>query len=327
MTLLQIQQAVYRRVKLLDSPSASDVTRITQFVNLWYRRILASPGMDRLRDTALTFTTVAGQAQYGLPQALTKIRSLYNIANQQRILPLSLEDLRTRDPGLTATSSLVERWLAVNGWSATRVVLATTGVGLWAVSDSASDTTQGLSVETIRLGGVRAGLSTSTILTGTTRVQIGTLTDHVEVVKVFLDAAAVGTVTLYDAASSGTVLAQITPGRTSARYFMIQLYPSPSAALTINVDAQRAIEDLVRPTEEPLLPEDYHHVLMHGAAYEEWQNRSDPRAKDEWAETQRILSDLRHALLTSPDDIPVQRGPQNQSPWTSRLGGQYPAGT
>lgn len=327
MTLLQLQQAVYRRVKLTDSPSAADITRITQFLNLWYRRILASPGMDRLRDTPFTFTTEARQAQYGLPQALTKIRSLYDAANQQRILPMSLEELRSRDPGLTATSALVERYIPLNGWSATRVVLATTGVGLWAVSDSASDTTQGLSVETIRLGGVRAGLSSSTILTGTTRVQIGTKTDHVEVVKCFLDVVPVGTVSLYDAASSGNILAQITPGRTSARYFMIQLYPSPSAVITISADAQRAIEDLVRATEEPLLPEDFHHVLIHGATYEEWQNRSDPRAKDEYTETQRILSDMRHALLTSPDAIPVQRGPQDESQWTSRLGGYYPSGT
>ena len=87
MNFLSISQAVYRRVKLSDTPSTADTTRIQQFINLWYREILAMPGMDRFRDTVLTFATVATQKQYGLPQALTRIRDLYDTTNQRRIHP------------------------------------------------------------------------------------------------------------------------------------------------------------------------------------------------------------------------------------------------
>lgn len=284
--------------------------------------------MEQLRDTTLTFTTVIGQKKYGLPQALTKVRDLYDLVNQRRILPMRMEELRMVDPGLSASSATVQWWLPLNGWSATAVELTSTGVGLWAVSDAAGDTTQKVWAETTRLGGVRAGFAVAagTTLTGTSRVRLGTLGDHIEVVKLFLDVPTTGTISLYDAATVGNLLAVITPGRTAARYFMIQLYPSPSAALSISVDCQRSIEDLVQPTEEPLLPEDFHQVLMHGACYEEWLNRADSRAKDELMQTEQVFADLRHSL-TSPDELSVQRGPRGYRPRMSRLGGFFPAGS
>jgi hypothetical protein len=324
MNLLSLQQAVYRRVKLADSPSSADVTRITQFINLWHRRILAAPGMDRLRDTTLTFNTVVGQAQYGLPQALTRIRNLYDLVNQRRILPMAVEELRTLDPGLTAVAATVYRWLPLNGWAATQQILTQTGVPLWAVSSSASDTTQNVYVEAIRLGGVRAGMVGPTTLNGTTRVQVDSNTDYIDVVKFFANTVPVGVISLYDAQTNGNLLAQITPGRTQARYFMIQLYPSPSAVLTISVDCQRAIEDLTLPQEDPLLPEDYHQVLVHAACYEEWLNRSDDRAEKELQDTTALIAQMRHYLLTNPDEIPVQRGSRGWGERMSRLGGYYP---
>ncbi len=337
MTLQEISKAVYRRVKLSDTPSTADSTRIQQFINLWYREILARPGMDQLRDTTVTFATVASQQKYGLPQALVKVRDIYDLTNQRRVFPKTMDYLRNVDPGLSATSSTVLNWIPLNGWGAEAVELTSTGVGLWAVSSSASDTTQKVYVETTRLGGVRGGtaVSAGTTITGLTRVQIGTLADHVEIVKFYTDAVAVGTLSLYDAASAGNLLSTIQIGRTSARYYMIQLYPTPGAAVTLSVDCQRAIQDLVQATEEPLLPEDYHHVLVHLACYEEWLNRDDPRATREYNPDPRgtkghaniLLENLQHFLLTSPDEIPVQRGPRGHSQRVSRLGGYYPAGT
>ncbi len=337
MTFSDISKAVYRRVKLADTPSSTDSTRIQQFINLWYREILAMPGMDQLRDTTITFATVATQKKYGLPQALVKIRDVYDLSNQRRVLPRTLDYLRNVDPGLTATSSTVENWIPLNGWGAEAVELTSTGVGLWAVSSSASDTTQRVFVETTRLGGVSGGtaVSAGTLITGTTRVQIGSLTDHVEIVKFYISAAAVGTISLYDAASNGNLLSTIQIGRTSARYYMIQVYPTPGAAITLSVDCQRSIQDMVQATEEPLLPEDYHHILVHLACYEEWLNRDDTRALREYNPDPRgikghaniLLDNLRHFLLTSPDEIPVQRGPRGTPQRVSRLGGYFPAGS
>lgn len=329
MTFLQLQQAVYRRIKLPDSPSSGDTTRIKQFINQRYRKVLSRPGMDQFRDTTFTFATVASQKKYGLPQALSRVRNIYDLTNQRRIFPQTVDWLRNVDPGLSSSSSYTEFWIPLNGWGAEAQELTSTGVGLWAVSDSASDTTQRAYVETQRLGGVRAGtaVSAGTVITGTTRVQLGTLTDHVEVVKFYLDTVPVGTVSLYDAAASGNLLSTITIGRTNARYYMLQLYPTPGAAVTLSVDGQRAIEDLVKDTEEPLFPEDYHMVLVHGAAYDEWRNRDDSRAQGELEEMNALVSELRHMVMSSPDAIPVQRGPRGEVDRWSRLGGYYPPGS
>lgn len=332
-----IQTAVYRRVKLADSPSATDATRIKQFINLWYRNVLASPGMDRCRDTTLTFATIVNQKKYGLPQAISKVRSIFDLTNQRRIWPRTLDYVRNVDPGLTAVSSYTENWIPLNGWGAEAQELTSTGVPLYVVSDNAGDTTQKVFVETTRLNGVRAGTAVSggTAVNGTTRVQIGTLSDHIEVVKFYSDIAPTGTLSLYDAASNGNLLSQITPGRTQARYFMIQLYPTPSAAVTLSVDCQRSMEDLVNSTEEPLFHEDFHTLLVHLACYEEWTVRDDSRALREFnpdprgpkGTANRIWDSLRQYMDTDPDAIPVQRGARGTPERVSRSGGYFPAGT
>lgn len=296
--------------------------------------------MDQLRDTTVTFATVASQKKYGLPQALVKIRDIYDVTNQRRVLPKTLDYVRNVDPGLTAISSFVENWIPLNGWGAELAELAATGVGLWVASSSASDTTQKAYLETTRLGGISGGTAVSggTALNGTTRVQVGALTDHVEIVKFYVDTVGLGAISVFDAASNGNLLSTIQIGRTSARFYMIQLYPTPGAAVTLSVDCQRAIQDLVQATEEPLLPEDFHEALVHLATHEEWVNRDDSRAgapdprnanrgTGEYGRGMQIVSELRHYVLTSPDDIPVQRGPRGQSQRVSRLGGNFPAGT
>lgn len=296
--------------------------------------------MDQLRDTTVTFATVASQKKYGLPQALVKIRDIYDVTNQRRVLPKTLDYVRNVDPGLTAISSFVENWIPLNGWGAELVELAATGVGLWVASSSASDTTQKAYLETTRLGGISGGTAVSggTALNGTTRVQVGALTDHVEIVKFYVDTVGIGAISVFDAASNGNLLSTIQIGRTSARFYMIQIYPTPGAAVTLSVDCQRAIQDLVQATEEPLLPEDFHEALVHLATHEEWVNRDDSRAgapdprnanrgTGEYGRGMQIVSELRHYVLTSPDDIPVQRGPRGLSQRVSRLGGNFPAGT
>ncbi len=327
MNFTALSQAVYRRVKLADTPATADATRIQQFINLWHRELLSEPGMDRLRDTTLTFATVAGQAQYGLPQSLVKVRDMYDVLNQRQILPATLDWLRAVDPGLTATSSTVEFWIPLKGWGALAQPLATAGVGLWIVSDNAGDTAQKAYLETARAGGVRSGTAVSggTTLNGLTRVQVGTKTDHVDVIKFYLDAVPAGNVSLYDAAVNGNLLSTITIGRTNARYFMIQLYPTPGAAITVSVDCQRAIEDMVQGTEEPLIPEDFHHGLVHAAAFEEWTNRSDDRSKLEYSRAMKVFANMRHQVMNDPDAIAVQRGPRGAPDVPSRLGGWYPA--
>jgi hypothetical protein len=328
-TFLDIQQAVFRRAKLQDVPSIVDQTRIRQFINQRYRQVLTKPGLDQLRDTTLSFQTVPGQMKYGLPQALASVRDVYDLTNQRRILPRSVDWLRNTDPGLTAISSFCEHWIPIHGWGAELQELTKGGVPLFVASDSAADTTQHAFVETARVGGVRSmtAVAGGTLLAGTTRVPIGTLADHVKIVKFYLDTVPAGNVSLYDAATGGNLLSTITMGRMNARYYMLQLYPTPGASVTITVDGQRMIQDLVNPTEEPLIPEDFQMLLVHGAMYDEWRNRDDSRANDELAEFQVILADMRHKIMNTPDLIWVQRGDRGTSERISRLGGYFPPQT
>jgi len=330
MTFLEIKRGVYRRCKMADTPSTTDATRIGAFINTAYRRVLSTPGLgSRLRFTTQTFATVSGVAQYGVPQMITDVKRIYDTANQREIYPQSVDWLRRADPGLSATSDTSMFWIPIQGWGATQRALTSTGVPLWAVSSSASDTAVRLYVETTRLGGVRGGLavSTGTLLTGTTAVQIGSLSDHTDVQKCFLSGVAVGLVSLMDAASGGHTLATIEIGRTASRYFRIQLYPTPSAAVTMSVDGTRAIEDLSLDTDEPLWPEDFHPLLVHAAVAEEWRERDDNRAEREEALAMRILSDLRYTIEQDDDRIDVQRGPRMGPSRMSRLGANYPPGT
>ena len=91
-------------------------------------------------------------------------------------------------------------------------------------------------------------------------MQVGTLTDHIEVTKFYLSAVAAGFVTLFDAAVAGNELARIEIGKAYSRYVGIQLFPTPSAAVTYYVDYTRVIPDMVNPADEPLLPEDFHEL-------------------------------------------------------------------
>lgn len=324
MNLTTIQKRIYRRCGLSDTPATADVTRILDFINEWYRETLSAPGLDSLRETTLTLTTVAGQAQYGLPQAISRVHDpIFDVTNQRCIYEKSLEWLRMVDPGLTATSATVDYWIPFKGWGATAQQLATTGKPLYVVSDSASDGAGTTAhVETVRLGGIRAG-DTSVAMNGVTRAQLGSKSDHIEVTKFWLTVAAVGTVSLYDASSSGNLIAQITPGRTNARYFMLQFYPTVSAALSLSIDCQRTIEDLTLPFEEPLLHEDYHWLLVYGPLSEEMEKRDSDQAEKYEKRARKLISDLRHNLY--PQEIAVQRGPEGQPERVSRLGGWFPA--
>lgn len=325
MNLTTIQKRIYRQCGLADTPATADITRVLDLINKWYRRTLSKPGMDQLRDTTLSLTTVAGQAQYGLPQALSRIRDIFDVTNQRRIYGKTLDWLRQVDPGLTATSATVDYWIPLRGWGAVAQPLATTGKPLYVVSDNAGDV-QTAHVETVRLGGIRAG-DTSVTVTGVTRAQLGSKTDHIEVTKFWLTSAAVGTVSLYDASSSGNLLAQITPGRTNARYFMIQFYPTVSAALSLSIDCQRSMEDLTLPNEEPLLPEDDHWILVDGPLSDELRQRDSAQADDYRKNAMTLISDLQHRLYGNPDEIAVQVGPRRSAERTSRLGGYFPKDT
>lgn len=322
MNLGNILADVYRRTNLPSSPSTADATRITAFVNETHRELLTAPGLEQLRDDTIQFSSVAAQATYALPQAIARIKDIYTpISNYWKLRKLSLPRLRENDPGLTATGN--PEYYVDLGSRHVQKQPAATGSGVWAVSSSGSDTTQTVHVEGVELTGYATPDQTCT-LSGTSRVQVGTLTDFIEIDKFYLSAVAVGTVSLYDASSNGNLLATIPIGKTNPTYWWIQLYPNPAGILAYNVDYIRKILDLVNSTDEPFLPEDFHDLLMIGGRWKEYEYRSDSRAQQTALAFQKRRSELFQWVINTPDYKPVP----DKIPTLggSNLGGAYPVG-
>lgn len=302
MNLSSLLSDLYRRLDYTSSPPTAITTRLTSFVNTTHRQILGAPGMDLFRDDTITFASVAGQAVYGLPPAISRIEALTDRTTMLKLVQRSLGDIRAIDPGLVQTGPsdvFINR-----GWQQVQTQ-PSAATGLWVVSSSASDTTQSVKVETVRTGGYEyAGAAT---VNGTTRVQVGTFTDHLDVTKCYLSAAAVGTISLYDAAAAGTELARIAIGATYARYLAIQLYPTPASAITYFVDYVRDIPDMVNATDEPLLPQDFHWVLVEGALLKEWTKLDDTRRTAAQTDYTKGVNALKYFANCPADFLPSRR--------------------
>jgi hypothetical protein len=317
MTYREIQDRVLRACGHPTSASSTPRDRIKQHINTWHRRLLTRPGLLRLlRDSSITFDSVADQAVYGLGLPMGRLLGLTQIANEVTLTPRSLDWLRRADPGLTAEGDPSHVYI-VRGWFPVQQHPSDASE-IWIKSDSASDT-QDVYWEVVLESLER--VSGTTTLTGVTAVQLGTFSTAIEVVRLTLESAAVGTVTVHEDSGTGTTLASIRAGRTANRYLHVQLWPTPSAALTYRVDYTREIEDLVEDTEEPLLPPDFHHLLALGAEYEEWRKLSDDRAVMVRQDLEMELRHLSDWLWNLPDF--TQGGPVRYS----RLGGWFPAGT
>jgi len=316
-TLNEIELAVYRRLNYADAPGSDVTTRIRQWLNIWHQRILAMPGFQGLRDTTFSFASVANQTQYALPQALTRIAKIYE-QTSPRVLRLEQWSwIRDYDPQLVSTG-VPEAYAQV---SLREVGAQPATTGVWVVSTSAADVTQTATIEGIRTGGYRSGPVTAT-LSGTTRVALGTYTDYVELDKAFISATAAGVVSFYDAAVAGNELARISIGQTMARYQWIQLWPTPTDALTYYVDGQRVLEDMSQSTDQPMLPFEFHWLLVEAGCFEEWLRKADARAATAKQHLDDGIKSLRHWQWSLPDYQP-QNLEQGDRP--SRLGGMYPS--
>lgn len=270
MTFLEVLQDVYRRTNKPTTPESDTQARIKAFVNQRHRTLLTMPGMDQLRDSSSTIVSVAGTARVALPQAATRIRAIYESTTNRRLIEQSMDWLRTMNPQQdsgTPTHYIPRGYEPV-------AVQPSDASALWVTSSSASDIST-VYIQGIRTGGILG--SASQTMTGTTPVQIGTITDWVEITKFYVATAAVGAITLTEDSSVGTELAQITMGRLRPYYFVVLLWPTPASVISYACDFTREILDLVHDTDEPLLPTDYHDLLSLGGRMDEYEKTDDTR--------------------------------------------------
>lgn len=318
MTFDELCQDTYRRLnKNTSSPDTATATRIKAFLNQRHRELLAQPDCQQLRDEVLTLTTVTGTARYALPQAVARLNRMWDTTNQRVLTEQSLAWYRDVATDPSTQSGNPEAFVFLGQ---TRVAQQPADASqLWVKSTSASDT-QTIYIEGTITGGYRQTVNTT--LTGTTAKQIGSLATWVTVDNVYLSTAAVGTVTLMEDSGTGTELARIALGATMPRYWTVYLWPTPSSALTLTMDITREVSDMAQATDEPILPPDFHRLLVYGACADECLKLDDPRYgtfKSEWAQG---LADLKYWLHARPSYQPGSE----RSLRGNNLGAWFPAG-
>jgi hypothetical protein len=291
--------------------------RIKRGINFWHRRILVRPGYARLlRDAQQTLTTVASTSTYGFSEPLGRLSGIYDVTNAYALELRDVAWLRGQDTQLAISGNPAV--YVPKGWFPV-AQHPTTAAAIFAAS-SAADTTQ-LAWEFLLSDGTRT--SGVTALNGTTAVQLGSASTVVQVLALTYQGPSTGlTITIRMTSGAGTVLGQIAAGRTTARYFQVQLWPTPAAALTYTCDFTREIQDMAADQDEPLLPPDFHYLLSLGAQCEELKRRDDNRYS---LVRNDLDGEIKMALNRWLWDLPSPR-PQDQGR-PSQLGAWFAAGT
>lgn len=320
MNYTQILQELYRRTGYSTTPAVEITARLSSFVAITQRQILTAKGLEKLRDDTITFASVANQAVYALPPAVAKIQHIQDRLNFRHLAEMSLTWLRTVDPGLMSVGGPSDVYVP-RGYQPVSVQPSNASE-IFVKSTAAGDVFMAY-LEGIRTGGYPVSLSKQ--MTGVTAVSLGsTFTDILEVTKFYLSQAAIGTVTLLEDSGVGTELARIPIGQTFGRYLAIQLWPTPTSAITYHVDYTRVIPDFVNGTDEPLVPEDFHWLLVEGALIKEWGKKDDTRTRDARADFRTGVNDLRAWVNSNQDTTAsLRRVPRAYS----QLGPSYPSGS
>lgn len=319
MTFLQLKQRLARRRGANDtSLQTATATRYADELNETHRAILRLPGMEPLRYGSITFASVQGTSQYALPvSGVARINRVVDAANRLTLRAVTLDFVRSTNPDPSNNQGTPWAYAPVGYVEAhTQPSAAAT---LVVKSSSASDTTQTVYLEGVVTGGYYRTASAS--LNGTSSASfIPTTADWIAVTKFYVSAAPVGTVTLHQTSTTGTELSRIAPQQTRAQFYSLILTPQPSAVLTYTCDFLRSIPDMSNDTDEPLLPPDFHDLLLDGAELRELKKQDDP---DRWRLVQANYADgvraLRAFVINHPDWRPTlgqeEMGLSSLGPW------------
>lgn len=322
MTFLQLKQRLARRRGSNDTtiPTAT-ANRYADVLNETHRALLRMPGMDSLRYGLVSFSSVAGQPQYALPvQGIARVNRIVETTNQRKLELRTLAWLRSHDPAPTANQGTPWAWIPV-GYVEVHTQPSDASE-IFAKSTSAADTTQTIYLEGYVTGGYYR--TASVTLTGTTAVSLASsITNFVQLTKCYLSAACAGIVTLQEDSGAGTELCRIAIGDTRAQFYSLMLENCPAAAITYYADVLRSIPDMSNDTDEPLLPDDFHDLLIDGAELRELRKQDDPTrwrlVKDAY---ETGVRDLKSFVTNHPDWRPSwDNGPSQ----ISTLGAWFPA--
>jgi len=324
MTLSTMLADLYRRLNFQTAPAAAVTTRLTAFLNETLQDILAMPGIGEHLVGAttgpITFASVANTATYTFPPVVDRVTAVTERTNDWRLGMRTLDWYRRHEPDPTASTGTPSIWVPLGRGAVAQQ--PSNASQLFVDSTSAGDTGTA-TIEAIYGSGSYGSFANN--MGGISAVIVGPATT-MAVTKFYLSVAAVGTVTLVEDAEGGTVLATIVAGDTTTRYQGLALWPTPSSAITYQVDYERAALDLINANDEPPLPTKFHRLLVLGARMKEYEKMDDERYIAAKGEYEAGLKQLTYSVACPPDYLPVS-GQGRLPAQRSRLGAQYPVDT
>lgn len=325
MNLGNLQDTVATRLKI--GKNDTGFSRVTQYINETYQEILSKKGIGKkLRQKTLPFTTVANSPIAVLPQATHRVSNdIVDRLNRRVYSPISLSDTRQRDPG-QAYSSSAPFGYTVLGMAEAVGIDPTMSTAVYVVSDSASDVGgMNVYIEGVTTDGqIRTATATPA---GTSYVQLkgaGSLVISTWVIltKFYITARCAGNIIL-TSGLAGTEIARIAPGHTYARYTRLNIYPTPTAVLTLYADVELALSPLLSTYDEPIFDQDFHWLLISGSLLKEYiRNGKFSEYDREMIRWKQGISDLRSHIQAPLGGTVNARTDQ----W-SQLGPNFPAGT
>ena len=241
---------------------AATETRLASYLNQRQRRLLTMPGLARLRDATITFTSVAGQATYGLPN-IAKISRIFEQPTTARLFEMSLQDYRLMQP--TPISGTPEAYI----WRGRQVVAQQPPVPcpLCVVSSQRRLTPRLVYVEGVVSGGIpRSATVTLNGLTPRERRAASSPAGNASTSAICSRRASAMCALLTDVGGSDSSWRSLPLGEVTTTYAALTLYPTPSDAITYYVDITRAVTDLVHGTDQTPLPNDFADLLVLGRA-------------------------------------------------------------
>ena len=322
MTRTDILTALAYRLNKVPPPSMDATTqaRLISFMDSRQRRLLTIPGIQHLREDTITLASVASQVTYVLPN-IAKIARIFDPTNMRTLYEMPKQTWRLVLPDTTITGTPEAFiWLG-RGMVAKQPSNASS---IFVVSTSAADV-----APTVTLEGVITGnypVSATVTLTGTVAVNVSsTISTWIRIDKCYLSAACVGTVTVLEDSGAGTELARITIGQTMTDYTGLAFYLTPAGVITYSIDIIRAITNFAAATDVPVLPEDFHDLLVLGPLMDEYQHLKDTRYALAATEYKERVGQLMYWLAETATGQPFGLARNWQRP--SQLGSWFPAGS
>lgn len=322
MTFAEIRADICRRLdKNAINLDPETKTRLDTFINDRYRELLRLDGINT-RDETYQIPTVAGGSRYVLPPGITQVINIVNMITGRPLVQTSLQWIRWRWTSLAPAIGSPTHYAILNN---SMVLNQPTNYAAGALQ-ILSTVTQSLVPLNIEYEAPPPGghmIFTSAAISSTVPVVV-----NVPVFVVYrmqMSQPATGIVTLSQVNPPLTIC-QITPNtampRTSSHGWTLLLWPTPSAAIPLLVDATHARRQLSLDGDEPDLPEEFHTALVWGGCSEECLKMDDDRVKYYEGKYQDDVRRLRAFLHQSRGQRWVPR--QRNRGW-SDLGGRFPA--